>query len=149
MLHIILVNRWITYREVCTLVPSHGMKHTLYTFKSVFENAIRVNVWRFALSLMWTHLSEHIGVCIIKLKLNSVAVVRKRTIPTERPPLVGEVSANLYGQRVLRGQRNEFPRPLISRFSRPEPLLFHSSSSSIVLRRLSVPRSRPPTSQKI
>jgi hypothetical protein len=28
-------------------------------------------------------------------KLNSFAVVRKRTIPTERPPLVGEVSANL------------------------------------------------------
>jgi hypothetical protein len=49
-------------------------------------------------------------------KLNSVAVVRKRTIPTERPQLVGEVSANLYGQRVLRGQRNEFPRPLISVF---------------------------------
>jgi hypothetical protein len=24
-----------------------------------------------------------------------VAVVRKRTIPTERPPLVGEVSANI------------------------------------------------------
>jgi hypothetical protein len=32
-----------------------------------------------------------------KTKLNSVAVVRKRTIPTERPPLVGEVSANLCG----------------------------------------------------
>jgi hypothetical protein len=30
-----------------------------------------------------------------KRKLNSVAVVRKRTIPTQRPPLVGEVSANL------------------------------------------------------
>jgi hypothetical protein len=29
-----------------------------------------------------------------KKKLNSVAVVRKRTIPTKRPPLVGEVSAN-------------------------------------------------------
>jgi hypothetical protein len=27
-------------------------------------------------------------------KLNSVARVRERTIPTERPPLVGEVSAN-------------------------------------------------------
>jgi hypothetical protein len=27
-------------------------------------------------------------------KLNSVALVRERTIPTERPPLVGEVSAN-------------------------------------------------------
>jgi hypothetical protein len=27
-------------------------------------------------------------------KLNSVALVRERTIPTERPPPVGEVSAN-------------------------------------------------------
>jgi hypothetical protein len=27
-----------------------------------------------------------------KKKLNSVALVRERTIPTERPPLVGEVS---------------------------------------------------------
>jgi hypothetical protein len=45
-----------------------------------------------------------------------MAVVRKRTIPTERPPLVGEVSANLWGYRVLGGQHNEFPRPLISVF---------------------------------
>jgi hypothetical protein len=28
---------------------------------------------------------------------NSVALVRKRTIPTERPPHVGEVSANFCG----------------------------------------------------
>ena len=28
---------------------------------------------------------------------NSVALVRKRTIPTERPPQVGEVSANFCG----------------------------------------------------
>jgi hypothetical protein len=33
----------------------------------------------------------------IMKKLHSVAVVRKRTIQTERPPLVGEVSANLCG----------------------------------------------------
>ena len=32
----------------------------------------------------------------IKTKLNSVALVRERTIPTERPP-VGEVSANFCG----------------------------------------------------
>jgi hypothetical protein len=38
-----------------------------------------------------------------------VALVRKRTMLTERPPLVGEVSANLCEQRVLRGLRNEFP----------------------------------------
>jgi hypothetical protein len=33
----------------------------------------------------------------IKLKLNSVTLIRKRTIPTERPPLVGEVSAKFCG----------------------------------------------------
>jgi hypothetical protein len=33
----------------------------------------------------------------LKLKLNSVALVHERTIPTERPPPVGEVSANFCG----------------------------------------------------
>jgi hypothetical protein len=32
----------------------------------------------------------------LKLKLNSVALVREQIIPTERPPLVGEVSANFF-----------------------------------------------------
>jgi hypothetical protein len=32
-----------------------------------------------------------------KTKLNSVALVRKRPIPTERPQLVGEVKANFCG----------------------------------------------------
>jgi len=31
------------------------------------------------------------------IKLNSVALVRERTIPTERPPPVGEISANFCG----------------------------------------------------
>jgi hypothetical protein len=35
--------------------------------------------------------------CRLKLKLNSMVWVRERTIPTERPPLVGEVIANLCG----------------------------------------------------
>jgi hypothetical protein len=43
-------------------------------------------------------------------------LVRQRTIPTERPPLVAEVSANFSRQRVSRGQRNKSPRPLISVF---------------------------------
>jgi hypothetical protein len=30
-------------------------------------------------------------------KTNSVALVRERTIPTEKPPLIGEVSANFCG----------------------------------------------------
>ena len=32
-----------------------------------------------------------------RIKKNSVALVRERTIPTERPPPVGEVSANFCG----------------------------------------------------
>jgi hypothetical protein len=46
------------------------------------------------------------------------------------------------------GQRNGSPWPY-SRFSRPEPLIFLPSSSSIVLTRLSGPRSRPNTSHKV
>jgi hypothetical protein len=34
----------------------------------------------------------------------SVALVCKRTIPKERQPLVGEVSANFYGKKVSRGE---------------------------------------------
>jgi hypothetical protein len=33
-----------------------------------------------------------------QLKLNAVGGVRKRTIPTEKPLLVGEVSANFYSR---------------------------------------------------
>jgi hypothetical protein len=49
---------------------------------------------------------------------------------------------------VPRRQRDE-SLWLYSRLSRPKPLLFLPSSSSIVLTRLSGPRSRPATSQKI
>jgi hypothetical protein len=80
------------------------------------------------------------------LKPNFVAWVRDRTIPTKRPPLVGEVSANFCGYTVPRGHHDGSLR-LYSRLSRPEPLLFlPSSCSSVVIRRLSGPRSRPTTS---
>jgi hypothetical protein len=52
----------------------------------------------------------------LKTTLNSVALVRERTIPTELPALVGEVSAQLLWIEVSRGQPNGFPRPLISVF---------------------------------
>jgi hypothetical protein len=58
--------------------------------------------------------------CIMPLKIkkviNSVALVRKRTVPTELPQLVGEISANFSGERVLGGQGNESSRTLISVF---------------------------------
>jgi hypothetical protein len=72
----------------------------------------------------------------------------ERTIPTEIPPLAGEDSANFRGWRMPRDQRDGSLRPY-SRLSRPEPLPFLSSSSSVVLARLSGLRSRPTTPQKI
>jgi hypothetical protein len=53
----------------------------------------------------------------------SVAWVRELTVPTERPPLAGEVSANFCGLRVSRGQCDGSLRQC-SGFSRLEPLLF-------------------------
>ena len=50
---------------------------------------------------------------------------------------------------VSRGQRNGSPRPLISVFWTGAATFFYSSSSSIDLTRLSGPRSRPTTTQKI
>jgi hypothetical protein len=43
--------------------------------------------------------------------LDSLALVRERTIPSERPPLVGEVNTNFCGWWVSRGQRDGSPRP--------------------------------------
>jgi hypothetical protein len=79
----------------------------------------------------------------IKTKTNSVALARERTITSERPPPVVEVSAKFYGYRVSTGQRNRSPR-MYFLFSRP--LLFFASRSSFVLMRLSEPRCRSTTS---
>jgi hypothetical protein len=63
---------------------------------------------------------------------------------TERPLLTKLVST-FADRGVSRGQRGGSLR-LYSLISRPEPLLFLPSSSSVVLTRLSGPRSRPSTS---
>jgi len=70
------------------------IKQTLYNNKydtSIFnksttENKIKLNTPK----TKWAKYT-YVG------KKNSVALVRERTIPTERPPLVGEVSANFCG----------------------------------------------------
>jgi hypothetical protein len=59
----------------------------------------------------------------IHRSLNSVAWVCKRNIPTERTPLVSEVSANFCGQSVPHGRRDRSLRPYCW-ISRPEQLLF-------------------------
>jgi hypothetical protein len=55
---------------------------------------------------------------------NSVARVRERTIPTERPPLANEVSANFWGQRVSLGQRDGSLWPYSRFLSRSRSFLF-------------------------
>jgi hypothetical protein len=58
----------------------------------------------------WSH-SRLRNLKILLYNNNSVALVRERTIPTERPSPVGEVSANFCGWRVSRDHRGGFLRP--------------------------------------
>jgi hypothetical protein len=97
--------------------------HTAYTAGrnskyELYSSSISLtSIFRFC----WFMVEGVAHVCVyilshIKQKQTPWTVVRKRTIPTELPPFVGEVIANFWGYRVLRGQRNESPRPLISVF---------------------------------
>ena len=83
------------------------------------------------------------------LSTHSVVLVRERTIPTERPPPVGEVSANFWEQRCFTWSAQRIPTAVNLCFLDRSRYFFNSSSSSIDLTRLSGPRSRPPTTQKI
>jgi hypothetical protein len=56
------------------------------------------------------------GWLFVLLKLNSAAWVREQTIPTEKRPLVGEVSANLCGQRGATWSAWRIPTAVFSVF---------------------------------
>ena len=60
----------------------------------------------------------------LHLKNNSVALVRERTIPTEWPPPIGEVSANFLQIEGCHVVSATDPNGRWSPFSGPEPLLF-------------------------
>jgi hypothetical protein len=79
------------------------------------QSMSRVKLWR-----EYSCISASYVVIVIpvrpKLKLNSVAWVRERTIPTERLPLVGEFSAIFADRGVLRSQRVGSPTVKISVF---------------------------------
>jgi hypothetical protein len=72
------------------------------------------------------------------------AMVRERTIPTERPPLVGEVIANFLRVEGATWSAWRIPTAAFSVFE-TGAATFLSSSSSVLLTRLSGPRSRPTT----
>jgi hypothetical protein len=82
-------------------------------------------------------------------KLNSVALVRERTIPTGRPPLVGEVSANFWGIEDVAWSAQRIPTVVNLVFLDRSRYFFLPSSSEVVLTRLSGPCSRPTASHKI
>jgi hypothetical protein len=67
------------------------------------------------------------------MKKNSVVCVLERTIPTERPPLVGEVFSNFCGKRVPRDQRDGSLLPY-SRVSGQEPLRFYQVAPQLYSR---------------
>jgi hypothetical protein len=71
-----------------------------------------------------------------KRKRTPWPLVRERTVPTERLPLLGEK------YRVLCGKHNGSLQPY-SRNSRAEELLLLPSSSSVVLTKLSAPIPNP------
>jgi hypothetical protein len=93
-------------------------------------------------------LSDFLATLHMNTKHNSVVLVRKRTIPTEPPQPAGEVSVNLTDRECGVVSATDLHGRNLG-FLDPEPLLFHSSSSTIILTRLSGPRSRPNTSQNI
>jgi hypothetical protein len=68
--------------------------------------------------------------CSFKSKLNSVALVHKRTIPTERPPLVGEVSANFLQVEGVVWSAQRIPMALNLGFLDRSHLLVASNVSS-------------------
>jgi hypothetical protein len=70
-------NSYLCSGLVCYEFPSTN--HVIYSVSSTKQ--------RLATSVVFV---------LIK-KLNSVALIRERTIPTERQPLIGEVSANVCG----------------------------------------------------
>jgi hypothetical protein len=79
-----------------------------------------------------------------------VALVRERTVPTERPPLVGEVTANFCGYRCCVVSATDPYGHILGFLDRSRYYIFQGSPiSPIVITRLSGPRSRLTTSQKI
>jgi hypothetical protein len=73
----------------------------------------------------------------------------KRTIQTERPPHVGQVSANILRIEGVVWSAQWISTAVNLDFLDPESRLLHSSSYSVTITRLGGPRSRLTASQKI
>ena len=91
--------------EVRTQKSTNFGRHFIYhiTFRVIDVYKIYLRTKRTGVSIRRSELLRiHSGLIKIHTSIqnkqtNSVALVRERTIPTERPPPVGEVSANFCG----------------------------------------------------
>jgi hypothetical protein len=80
--------------------------------------------------------------------LNKLRGLSPRPNYTDRgPPLADEVSANIFGWRDVAWSARRNPTAVFSDFKTGAATFFFWSSSSIVLTRLSGPRSRPTTQE--
>jgi hypothetical protein len=70
------------------------------------------------LLLYWRQnvVQHHINKEICTKKKNSVVLVRKRTVPTDRPPHVGEVSANFLRIEGVAWSAQRIPTAIFSVF---------------------------------
>jgi hypothetical protein len=107
-----------------TLQYPHTYAQVLQT---VFPSCLLTNMYVFftcpSQSSCYSLLCPNIFSALHILKLSSNALVRKRTIPTERQSFVSEVSANFYGLEGVAWLAQRIPTAY-SRLSRPEHFIF-------------------------
>ena len=85
---------FVTLLTITYVVQQYAQKYCCISMATVvtrIHHSVRLYVY-YSSFLILDEALEY-----LKLKLNSVALVRTRTIPTVRPPPVGEVSANFCG----------------------------------------------------
>jgi hypothetical protein len=120
------VPRMLTYKTTYKITRTDSMFH------GVMFNFTHTS---FGMDQRWMGLLQ-IFTTAGHVEKNSVALVGERTVPTERQLLVGEVSAKFSNRLLSHTQCNGSPTAVTS-VSRPESLLFLSSSSSIAPTKLS------------
>jgi hypothetical protein len=125
----ITIKWWVLTYSQSLWIGQQQLIGEFYPTHKVIPKALGPHLIEQACKTLATHFSSSVSIHMNHLKQNftkfvlfkltySVALVRKRTIPTEWPPFVGKVSANFCRQRVPRGQRDRSLR-LYSRISRP------------------------------
>jgi hypothetical protein len=88
---------FLTHNRNQTHYIGDHVEHTVLLFLTyLLTSLVAITIELFNNKIHISFIPPNLSI-FVKLKLNSLAVVRMRTIPTKGPTLVGEVSANLCG----------------------------------------------------